>query len=450
ALDGRSDVYSCGIMLYELATGRMPFVAATPLALLNRHMFVVPDPPSALVPDLDPRLDAIVIKALAKEPYQRQASMRELRRELRALLQSAAESAPPSSSVAPPARPHVQPVVGFAAEPETGPEWLERGAYRHDSSREVDALDVNATLLAGELAARPAPWLAGFAGAAREEQLEVLAARLAAAIPVLITEGNVKALFAVRCTLDELAADDGRQPGWRIARARSLQHLLAAPGLLATLAAGVLSSDHPPREATELLLRAGTPAAYALYSARLKLHEIDGVRRRFVLLVRELGAAALPMIRAGLARLESRRGLEVAATLAHDLLHASPHQRDDEAGEVTALYLQRSPPALVRVAATALVWFWEQRATPLLLGLLASEHDAVRIAAIDGLRHLRAVDEYAVTRILAVARATSSNDVRIAARSALLEAVGHARAVAERALRQLEGGERLAAGGERR
>jgi hypothetical protein len=347
--------------------------------------------------------------------------------------------------MAPPPRSQVLPALGgFAPEADTSPEWLERGgsSYRHDSGSEITTVDVGATLLAGELAQRPAPWLSAFAEAAREEHLEMLAHRLAAAIPVLVTEGNVKALFAVRCTLDELAADDGRQPAWRSERAGALLRLLADPRLLAGLAEAVLSAERPPRETTELLMRAGTSAAYALYSARLKLHEVEGVRLRFVLLVRELATAALPMIRAGLSRLEGRRSLEVAATLAYDLLRASPRQRDDEAGEVTALYLERSPPQLVRVAVEALTAFWEQRATPLLVGLLASEDCGVRIACIDGLRQLRAIDEYAVTRILFAARTATSNDVRIAARTALLETIGAARVLATRALEQLESDER--------
>ena len=443
-LDGRSDVYACGVVLYELATGQVPFAAPDTLALLDQHMFVVPDPPSARAPELDPRLDALIMKALAKNPNARQASMRELRRELRALLQAPGER-PAASSTAPPPRSQIQPAVrGFRAEADTGPDWLERGgsSYRHDSIGEVSAVDVTATLLAGELAQRPAPWLAAFAETAREEQLTLLAHRLAAAIPLLVAEQNARTLFAVRCTLDELAADDGRHPAWRSEHARQLLLLLAEPALLAGLAEVVLSSDLPAREATELLLRAGTPGAYALYSARLKLHEIEGVRRRFVLLVRELGALAMPMIRAGLARLEGRRSLDVAATLAYDLLRASPRQQDDEAGEVTALYLERSPAPLVAAAAEALAWFWEQRAAPLLVGLLASEEDAVRVACIDAIRRLRAIDEHAVTRILAAATASTSSDVRIAARSALLEAVGSARGAAERALEQLEREER--------
>ena len=443
-LDGRSDVYSCGIMLYELVTGQMPFDAQDALGLLNRHMFVEPDPPSSRARDLDPRLDALIMKALAKDPNARQTSMRELRHELRALLQDAGESVPPTSSLAPAPRSQVLPAVGgFRPEADTSPEWLERGggSFRHDSGGEATAVDVGATLLAGELAQRPAPWLSAFAEAARDDQLTILAHRLAAAIPVLAGEGNVKALFAVRCTLDELAADD-RQPAWRSEKASALLHLLAEPRLLAALAEAVLSSDHPPRETTELLMREGTPASYALYSARLKLHEVEGARRRFVLLVRELGAAALPMIRAGLSRLEGSRTRPVAATLAYDLLRASPRQRDDEAGEVTALYLEGSPAQLVRVAVEALAAFWEQRATPLLVGLLGSEDDGVRIACIDGLRQLRAVDEYAVTRIHFAARTSTSNDVRIAARSALLETTGNGRVVATRALEQLESDER--------
>ena len=439
-LDGRSDVYSCGVMLYELATGQMPFDAPDALTLLNRHMFVVPEPPGTRVPDLDPRLDALIMKALEKDPNARQASMREAApRAARAAAAGGRAAGPPRWCLRR-ARRSSPRSAGSGPRPTPGRSgWnVAVAAIATTRSARSPAVDVTATLLAGELAERPAAWLAAFAETTREEQLELLAHRLAAAVPLLIAEQNVKALFAVRCTLDDLAADDGHQPAWRRERANELLALLAEPSLLTTLAEVVLSSDRVPRETTELLMRAGAPASYALYSARLKLHEVEGVRIRFVLLVRELGATALPMIRAGLARLEARRELEVAALLAYDLLRASPRQRDDEAGEVTALYLEplaacaRVPPRSRRLVA-----FWEQRAAPLLVGLLASDADAVRIACIDGLRQLRAIDEYAVTRILAAARTSTSTDVRIAARSALIETVGATRLVAERALEHL-------------
>ena len=448
SLDGRSDVYSCGVMLYELATGQMPFSAPTPVALLNRHMNVEPLAPSMVAPDVDPRLEAIILKALAKDPADRQQSMRDLRRELGGLLAQVGTGlravTPRSGISTPPSGSHRDNASSMPPSHErerardTGPEWLERGgSYRHDSLGEVAVVNVNGRVLAGELVSRPAAWLSAFAETHRADQFEALASRLEAALPVLLAERNAKALFAVRCTLDELAAEDPRQPGWRVARARHLQQMFAEPTFLGALAEAVLSADRPPRELMELVLRIGGPAAYALYSARLKMSDQPPVRRRFVLLVRELGPDALPMIRAGLARLETRREILVAAALAADLLLASPRVRDDEAGEVTARYVQGSPPGLTSVAAEALVGFWGPRATPLLLGLLNSHDDGVSIAAINGLRELRAIDEYAVTKIAFAARSTESPDVSIAARAALSETSGAARVVAMRALAQL-------------
>jgi serine/threonine-protein kinase len=397
-LDGRSDVYSCGVMMYELATGHMPFSAPTPAALLNRHMFVAAVPPRQVAPEVDPRLEVVIMKALAKDPAERQASMRDLRRELGALLEPGS-SLPPSSD---------------SARVETAdPDWLERGgSYRHDTNGEVNVSNVNGLVLAAELVSRPAAWLSAFAEAQRPDDLEVLASRLEAALPVLLDDRQMKALFAIRSTLDELATDDGRQPSWRVARARQIQPLFAEPSFLAVLAEAALSDDEPPREVTELVLRIGGPAAYALYSARLKMSEVDGVRSRFVLLVRELGAEALPMIRAGLARLETKRDVPVASALAFDLLEASPRIRDEEAGDVTAHYIQGSTPALTAAAAEALVGFWGVRATPFLFALLSSTEDAVIVAAIDGLRELGAIDERVVARI---ALATHALNLRITA-----------------------------------
>jgi serine/threonine protein kinase len=444
-LDGRSDVYSCGIMLYELATGQTPFSAPTPVALLNRHMNVEPTPPSLITPSIDSRLESIILKALAKDPGERQQSMRDLRRELGALLAQSGASRPTPAhhhtavSSMPPSEERLRVRAG-----DSDPEWLERGgSYRHDSVGEVAIVSMNGRVLAAELLSRPAAWLSAFAETQRADPFEALASRLEAALPVLLADRSVKALFAVRCTLDELAADDPRQPGWRVARARHLQQMFAEPAFLGALAEAALSVDRPAREISELALRIGGPAAYALYSARLKMSDQPAVRRRFVLLVRELGLDALPMIRAGLARLDTRREILVAAALAADLLLASPRVRDDEAGELAARYVQGSAPGLTSVAAEALVGFWGPRATPLLLGLLNSHDDGVSLAAINGLRELGAVDEYAVTKIAFAARSTASADVRAAALAALSATSGGAREAARRALEML-GSERPA------
>jgi len=453
-LDGRSDVYSCGIMMYELATGQMPFDAPTAGELLTRHMSAKPIAPRLVAPNIDPRVEAVILKALAKDPADRQQSMRDLRREIGALLVRSTPTpgthAAPVPSPSPPplsVRDMVPPLSerslgGPSSASDGSPDWLERGgSYQHDggsgSSGELAVGHIHGRLLASELVARPGAWLSAFVEMQRPEQFEQLASRLEAALPYLLAERQVKALFAIRCTLDEIVAGDARKPSGRGGRVRGLQQAFAEPSFLAALAETVLSADRPPREITELILRIGGPATYALYSARLKHCELPGVRRRFVLLIREMGAEALPMIRAGLARLEAKRELPVAADLAADLLQASPRVRDEEAGEVAAQYVQGSPPALATMAAEALVGFWGPRATPLLLGLLSSSEDAVTLVAINSLRELRAVDEYAVTRIAAAFRSTPSADVRAAARAALLETTGNARAVAERALAQL-------------
>jgi len=76
--DGRADVYSLGVMLYEMLTGRLPFVSADgdPLAVVTMHLTEEPRPPRALRPDLPELVDAVVMQALVKDPAERpQASV---------------------------------------------------------------------------------------------------------------------------------------------------------------------------------------------------------------------------------------------------------------------------------------------------------------------------------------------------------------------------------------
>ena len=82
SVDARSDVYATGCVLYELLCGHPPFVGDSPVSVAYQHVREDPKPPSASNRDLPPQVDAVVLKALAKNPANRYQSAAEMRADL--------------------------------------------------------------------------------------------------------------------------------------------------------------------------------------------------------------------------------------------------------------------------------------------------------------------------------------------------------------------------------
>ncbi|MBX3263441.1 MAG: protein kinase [Labilithrix sp.] len=388
AVDARTDVYALGVVLYELATGRLPFVSDDAMAILRAHMIEDPAPPRSLVPSLSPRLERVILKALEKEPERRQRDARELRAELKRLVDEDWSSA---SGL------HRKVAVRTAAL--SADDFATATGEALGALHEIDERD------------RPASYAA-----------------LAEALKGALVGGRLKLARDLVAWLRARLGD----PGLDDAEADLAQRAMRAlrdPEVARAHAVNVLDAKVERNEdALAMLREAGPLAARALIDARRVRPPSLELRAQLVATLRAVGAPALSVI---VSSLEPLTGLATRQdeALAEDLLRALPDVRSDAGGDVTVRFVRLDKPALGVAALRATTALWGVRARPLLVGVLDANHDGFRGVALEALQKLGCIDDLVVDRLgrILAGQNPAGDELKLAAASALASTTPEAR-----------------------
>jgi len=136
SVDARSDVYSLGCVLYEIITGEPPFVGDSPVAVAYQHVREPPVPPSGRHDGISPDLDAVVLKALAKNPDNRYQTAAEMRTDLVRVHNGEQPEAPKvmtdaeRTSLLSSAAPRTSQPIAVPARPQPAPRFTRRSVRR--------------------------------------------------------------------------------------------------------------------------------------------------------------------------------------------------------------------------------------------------------------------------------------------------------------------------------